>query len=300
MRIEVFFDERTSILTYVVYDLASKDAIVIDPVLDYEPAASKTWTESIERVLDFVATESLEVHFVVETHAHADHLSGSQLIKERIPTARCVIGRGITTVQRVFKDVFDLPDDFPTDGRQFDLLMDDGQVLKAGTLSFEAIFTPGHTPADVTFKVEDAIFTGDSLFMPDYGTGRCDFPAGSAGDLFDSIHNRLYTLPDETRVFVGHDYQPDGREVRYETTIGESKKSNVHIRAETSREEFTRFRNERDKTMSVPRLLFQSVQVNVDAGRLPEPSDNQMRYLKIPINAFRPQEVGEMSLEPAP
>ncbi len=300
MRIEVFFDERTSILTYVVYDLASKDAIVIDPVLDYEPAASKTWTESIERVLDFVATESLEVHFVVETHAHADHLSGSQLIKERIPTARCVIGRGITTVQRVFKDVFDLPDDFPTDGRQFDLLMDDGQVLKAGTLSFEAIFTPGHTPADVTFKVEDAIFTGDSLFMPDYGTGRCDFPAGSAGDLFDSIHNRLYTLPDETRVFVGHDYQPDGREVRYETTIGESKKSNVHIRAETSREEFTRFRNERDKTMSVPRLLFQSVQVNVDAGRLPEPSDNQKRYLKLPINAFRPQEVGEMSLEPAP
>ncbi|MEO0593379.1 MAG: MBL fold metallo-hydrolase [Myxococcota bacterium] len=300
MKIEAFFDERTSTLTYVVYDPGSKDAIVIDPVLDYEPAASKKWTESIDRVLDFITAESLKVHFVVETHADADHLSGSQLIKERIPSARSVIGRGSTTVQRVFKDVFDVPDDFPTDGRQFDLLMDDGQVLKAGTLSFEAILTSGHTPADVTFKVEDAIFTGDLLFMPDYGTGRCDFPAGSAGDLYDSIHNRLYTLPDETRVFVGHDYQPDGREVRYETTIGESKKSNVHIRAETSREEFTRFRNERDKTRSSPGLLFQSVQVNVDAGRLPQPSDNQMRYLKILINAFRPQEVGEMSLEPAP
>ena len=176
--------------------------------------------------------------------------------------------------------------------------MNEGETLEAGSLKFEAIFTPGHTPADVTFKIEDAIFTGDSLFMPDFGTGRCDFPAGSARDLYHSIHEVLYALPDETRVFVGHDYQPGGRELRYMTTIGESKRENKHVKADTSAEEFIGFRTERDKKLNAPKLLFQSVQVNVDAGRLPDPSDNEVRYLKIPINVFQPTPGGDVTAEP--
>ncbi|MEL6547015.1 MAG: MBL fold metallo-hydrolase [Myxococcota bacterium] len=288
MDVKSFFDARTSTLTYVVFDPESLDSVVIDPVLDYDAASSHTWTECLDLVTEFLRAKDLTLHYVVETHAHADHLSGAQLLKERFPGARSAVGRRITDVQRVFKDVFDLPGDFPTDGRQFDRLLDDGEVLEAGTLAFETIFTPGHTPADVSFRIEDAVFTGDSLFMPDFGTGRCDFPAGSASDLYRSIQERLYVLPDETRVFVGHDYQPGGRALAYETSIGESKHSNVHLRVDTTEEEFVRFRTSRDRTLSAPTLLFQSVQVNVDAGRLPDPSANEVRYLKIPINVFRP------------
>ncbi|MEM6733427.1 MAG: MBL fold metallo-hydrolase, partial [Myxococcota bacterium] len=254
MKIEAFYDERTFTLTYVVFDEVTKDAVVIDPVLDYDAASSKTWTESVDRVVQFVEGHALKVHYLMETHAHADHLSGSQMLKERFASAKTVVGSRITEVQSVFKDVFDLPHDFPTDGRQFDVLVADGQVLRAGSLSFETIFTPGHTPADVTYRFEDVVFTGDSLFMPDFGTGRCDFPAGCASALFDSIQTRLYTLPDKTRVFVGHDYQPGGRKLRFETTIGESKRSNTHITADTPRDEFVSFRNERDKTLSAPAL----------------------------------------------
>ncbi|MEO0811430.1 MAG: MBL fold metallo-hydrolase, partial [Myxococcota bacterium] len=225
MDVKSFFDARTSTLTYVVFDPESLDSVVIDPVLDYDAASSHTWTECLDLVTEFLRAKDLTLHYVVETHAHADHLSGAQLLKERFPGARSAVGRRITDVQRVFKDVFDLPGDFPTDGRQFDRLLDDGEVLEAGTLAFETIFTPGHTPADVSFRIEDAVFTGDSLFMPDFGTGRCDFPAGSASDLYRSIQERLYVLPDETRVFVGHDYQPGGRALAYETSIGESKHS---------------------------------------------------------------------------
>ncbi|MEM6533093.1 MAG: MBL fold metallo-hydrolase [Myxococcota bacterium] len=300
MNIEAFFDKRTFTLTYVVYDEQSGDAVVIDPVLDYDPAASKTWTESVDNVARFLTERELTLRYVMETHAHADHLSGSQLLKERFPGVRTVIGARITRVQEVFKDVFDLPRDFPTDGRQFDVLLGDGDLLEAGTLRFKTLYTPGHTPADVTYQIEDAIFTGDTVFMPDSGTGRCDFPAGSAKDLFTSVKERLYALPDSTRVFVGHDYQPNGRELRYETTIGDQKRSNIHIQAHTSEAEFIRFRTGRDQGLSAPALLFQSVQVNVDAGRLPNPSDNEVRYLKIPINVFRPSPGGDVTLEEAP
>jgi glyoxylase-like metal-dependent hydrolase (beta-lactamase superfamily II) len=184
--------------------------------------------------------------------------------------------------------VFDLPRDFPTDGRQFDRLLEDGEIVEVGTLRFEVISTPGHTPACVCYRFSDALFTGDAMFMPDSGTGRCDFPAGSAADLYDSITKRLYTLPDQTRVFVGHDYQPGGRTLAYETTIGEEKAHNIQLPATRSREEFIAFRTKRDSGLSAPRLLFQSVQVNVDAGSLPRPAANETRYLKIPINVFRP------------
>jgi len=283
--IKTFYDPATFTLTYVVYEPGSRDAVVIDPVLDYDPLASRVSTRSLAAVEGFLRAENLRVHYVLETHAHADHLSGSQYLKRRFD-ARVAIGRRIREVQATFKDVFDLGPGFPTDGSPFDRLLEDGETLQAGSLRVEVIATPGHTPACVTYRIEDAIFTGDALFLEDYGTGRCDFPGGDAGALFTSIQ-RLYGLPDATRVFVGHDYQPGGREVRWETTVAASKASNVQLRASTSREDFVRFRKERDATLSAPRLLYPSVQVNVNAGRLPEPHANGRRYLVVPLDAGR-------------
>lgn len=223
---------------------------------------------------------------MLETHAHADHLSGSQYLKRRFD-AKVAIGARIREVQGVFRDVFDLPSDFAIDGSQFDRLLDDGERIVAGTLQIEVIATPGHTPACVSYKIEDVVFTGDALFIEDYGTGRCDFPAGSADALYTSVHERLYALPDATRVLVGHDYQPNGRALRFETTIGASKAQNIQLRAETAREEFVQMRNARDATLSPPRLLYPSVQVNVDAGLLPTPHDNGRRYLRVPLDLGR-------------
>lgn len=289
MQVKAFFDSRTSTLTYVIYDPQSRDALVIDPVLDYNTSASEIYTESLDQVIEFIDEKQLNLLMILETHAHADHLSGAQVLKDRYPKAQVGVGSKISLVQETFKDVFDLPADFPTDGSQFDRLLHDGEQVQVGSLNFEVIFTPGHTPACTTFRFDDSIFTGDTMFMPDFGTGRCDFPAGSAGDLYDSITQRLFVLPDETKVFVGHDYQPGGRALQYETTIGAQKSLNIQLPANRSREEFVKFRTERDKKLDTPRLLFQSVQVNVDAGSLPKPADNEIRYLKIPVNIFKPQ-----------
>ena len=284
--VETFFDQGTYTLTYIVYDPETRDAIIIDPVWDYEPGASKTYTQSLDLLNAFLQEKDLKVHYIMETHAHADHLSGSQILAKKYG-GEVVIGKNIQQVQKVFKQIFGLPTDFRTDGSQFDRLVDDGETLKAGSLDVKVINTPGHTPACVTYKVGDAIFTGDALFMHDYGTGRCDFPGGDAESMYDSIHGKLYQMPDETRVFVGHDYQPGGRELAYETTIGQSKAENPQLRADTTKEEYVKFRNDRDATLSAPKLLFQSVQVNIDAGHLPAPSENEVRYLKIPVNVFR-------------
>ena len=297
MNIKGFFDPRTYTITYVIWDEATRDAVILDPVLDYDPAASKTWTESVDVVAAFAEAQALNVRMILETHAHADHLSGSQLLKERFPDARLGVSRRITAVQHMFKMVFNLPEDFPTDGSQFDVLLDDWSEVEAGSLRFEVIPTPGHTPACTTFRFEDAIFTGDAMFMPDSGTGRCDFPGGSARDLYRSIKDHLYTLPEDTRVFVGHDYQPGGREVAWETTIGEQKAHNIQLTADTPEADYIAFRTKRDATLNAPKLLFQSVQVNVDAGHLPKPSDNQLRYLRIPLNAFRPEPQADAELE---
>jgi len=292
--IKAFFDKRTQTLTYVVFDPETHDAVVIDPVLDYEPVGSFTFTESVDAVSAFVRQQELRLHHVLETHAHADHLSGSQLLARRFG-AKIVIGKHITEVQATFAHVFDLPATFATDGSQFDMLLEDGAVLGAGSLSITALATPGHTPACLSYLIGDAVFTGDALFMDDYGTGRCDFPRGSADALFESVQ-KLYRLPESTRVFVGHDYQPKGREVRWETSIGASKQRNVQLNAETTREEFVRLRQQRDAQLAAPRLLFQSVQVNVDAGRLPAPHDNGTRYLRLPLNFLEPaDELGEPS-----
>lgn len=284
MQIETFFDPATSTLTYVVFDAHSRDAVVIDPVLDYDPLSSSTATRSLDAIAAFVRRHELRVHYSLETHAHADHLSGGQYLRRHFG-AKIGIGARIREVQAVFRDVFDLPPWFRTDGGQFDRLFQDGETIAAGTLAFEVIATPGHTPACVSYRFADAVFVGDALFVEDSGTGRCDFPAGSASALFTSIHDRLYALPDATRVFVGHDYQPNGRSLRYETTIGASKTSNVQLRDGTTREEFVRLRTARDATLAPPRLLFPSVQVNVDAGAMPRPHANGRRYLVIPLDA---------------
>lgn len=297
-RIEAFYDPRTYTLTYVVFDAESKDAVIIDPVLDYEPVGSKVFTESADVVIDFVRREGLHLRAILETHAHADHLSGSQRIKEVFPEAELVIGARITEVQTLFKSFFDLPADFPTDGRQFDRLLTDGEVYTAGTIAVKTINTPGHTPACVSYVIDDAVFTGDALFMPDQGTGRCDFPGGSATDLYRSITDRIYRLPDDTRVFVGHDYQPGGRALAYESTVAEQKAANVQLPASRTEKDFVAARTKRDATLAAPNLLFQSVQVNIDAGALPEPAPNEKRFLKIPVNVFRPAPAGELELAP--
>lgn len=290
--IEAFFDTRTSTLTYVVWDPATRDAVIIDPVLDYETVGSRTFTESVDKVTEFVRRKELKPRFVLETHAHADHLSGSQILRKRFQAA-VVIGERIREVQQTFKRVFDLPTAFKVDGSQFDCLVKDGERLSAGSLPVDVIATPGHTVACITYKIGDALFTGDVLLMDDYGTGRCDFPNGSAEAMYASVR-KLYELPDETRVFVGHDYLPNGRPLRFETTIGASKAKNPQLDARTTKDEFVRLRKARDATLAAPTLLFQSVQVNVDAGRLPERHENGIRYLVLPLNFLHPSdELGE-------
>jgi glyoxylase-like metal-dependent hydrolase (beta-lactamase superfamily II) len=284
--VKAFFDPRTFTLTYAVWDPSTRDAVVIDPVLDYEPVGSYTFTESVDEVVAFVRAERLKVHYSLETHAHADHLSAGQILRRELD-AKVAIGRRITEVQETFKKIFDLPHGFRTVGGQFDALLTEGDSVKAGSLEINVLATPGHTPACVTYEIGDAIFTGDALFMDDYGTGRCDFPRGSAEAMYDSI-KKLYELPEETRVFVGHDYLPDGRPLRYETTIGAEKRNNPQLSAHTPREEFVTMRKQRDAQLAAPKLLFQSVQVNVDAGRMPAARENGIRYLTMPLNFLRP------------
>ncbi len=282
MKIKHFFDQDTFTLTYVVYDEKSKDAIVIDPVLDFEQASGVVTDQSAKLVVDYIKAQGLKLHAILETHAHADHLSSSQVLKTLFPDAKLMISEHIKGVQEVFKKHFNI-DYLKADATQFDRLLIDFEEIEFGSLKLKAIPTPGHTPACMSFKIGDAVFTGDSLFMPDYGTGRCDFPKGSAKDLYVSISKNLYTLPDDTRVFVGHDYSPDGREMRFETTIGESKRSNIQLKTSTTESDFVSFREARDKTLKAPRLLLPSIQVNIDAGHLPPQEDNGKAYLKLPL-----------------
>lgn len=281
--VKAFFDKETFTLTYIVTDPQTRDSVVIDPVWDYDPAASVISTDSAQKVLEYIKAQELNVHYILETHAHADHVSGAQILKPHIPGSKVGIGANIVKVQETFKKIYNLDQNFPTDGRQFDLLLKEGEPLHAGTLKIETIYTPGHTPACSSYIIGDTVFTGDALFMPDFGTGRCDFPAGSAQDLYNSVHEKLYKLPDDTRVFVGHDYQPGGRELAYESTIGEQKQKNIQLTEKTTREEYVKFRTTRDKELKAPRLLLPSIQVNIDAGNLPEAEDNGGHYLKIPV-----------------
>jgi glyoxylase-like metal-dependent hydrolase (beta-lactamase superfamily II) len=282
MQVKHFFDARTWTLTYVAWDETTRDAVILDPVLDFDPATGRVWQESVLAVIAWVEAESLTVRAILETHAHADHLSGAQALKARFGVP-VIIGAGITRVQAVFAPIFGLGPDFTPDGSQFDRLLVDEEEATFGSLTVKALHTPGHTPACMSYVLGDAVFTGDALFMPDYGVGRCDFPHGDAGALYTSVHDTLYLLPDSTRVFVGHDYQPEGRPVAFETTIGASKASNVQLRADTPRETFVKARHARDSTLAAPRLLLPSIQVNIDAGRLPKPHANGRHYLLTPL-----------------
>ena len=283
MIIKDFFDEATFTVTYVVYDESTKDTIVIDPVLDFDPASGAVSFESMNQIIDFINGKSLNVGMILETHAHADHLSSSHYLKEVFPNAVVAIGENIKVVQETFKPIFDKGEEFSVDGSQFDKLLKDDETVKVGSLEFKVIFTPGHTPACSSYYFDGAVFTGDTIFMPDSGTGRCDFPAGSAEDLFHSIHDRLYSLPDETKVYVGHDYQPGGRGIEFQTTIADQKSGNIQLTSETSKDDFVKKRKARDQTLRAPKLLLPSVQVNMDAGRLPKAPESDVPFLKIPV-----------------
>ncbi len=282
MEIEAFPDEsRTWTVTYVVYDADSKDAVVIDPVLDLDVTPWRTSTESIDHLADFIKLKQLSVHWILDTHVHADHITGASELKKRL-RAPMAIGGEIRRVQEVFKQAFNFGDNFRADGSQFDRLLHDGDVLDAGRLKVNVLHTPGHTPACCTYHIGDALFCGDVLFMPDIGVARCDFPGGSPEDLYRSV-KRLYSFPHSTRVMVGHDY-PDKREFQYQTTIGQSKAFNCDLPNSISEADFVARIRQRDSLLPAPRLLFPSLQVNINAGELPEPENNEVAYLKVPLN----------------
>lgn len=283
-RIDVFLHEPTSTLTYLVSDPESRTAVVIDPVRDFDAASGRTGWQAAEEVARRIEELGVELPYAIDTHAHADHLSGLPFFTERFG-ARTVIGRHITEVQRTFRDLFHLGDDFPVDGSQFDLLLADGETLEAGGLHIEAMHTPGHTPACMSYRIGDALFVGDTLFMPDHGTARCDFPGGSAEMLYDSIQ-RLYALDDALRVHTCHDYRPGGRPLRWASTIGEERRTNVQLRDGTAKQDYLAFRHERDAGLGMPALILPSVQVNVRAGELPPPEANGVAYLKLPLDAL--------------
>lgn len=285
MKVSTFFDEDTNTLTYVVWDEATGDCVVIDPVLGYSPSTGKVDTQQFQKVRDFIVQHALKLHWLLETHAHADHISASQLYKQVFPQAKVGISRHITEVQKTFKGIFSFGTEFDTTGKQFDFLIEDSQLLTAGSMQFQALPTPGHTRACISYLIGDNVFTGDALFMPDYGTGRCDFPGGDARTLYHSISDVLYQLPDETKVWVGHDYLPNGREMRCESTIGEQKALNIQLSEITTLEAFVAFREARDAGLSTPRLLYASIQVNIDGGHLPSLDHAGKRYLKIPLKS---------------
>ena len=282
--IEAFFDPATYTYSYVVIDPGSKRCAIIDSVLDYDPKSGRTRTDSADKVIAFVKEKNLQVAWILETHAHADHLTAAPYLKAAID-GRTAIGDHITTVQAVFKGIFNLEAAFSTDGRQFDYLMKEDELFTIGALEGRVMYVPGHTPACVAYQIGDAVVVGDTMFMPDVGTARCDFPGGDAATLYHSIQ-RLYLLPDETRVFVCHDYGPGGREPRCETTIGEQKHKNIHVRVGVDEAAFVKMRTERDATLSMPVLILPAVQVNMRAGELPEPESNGVRYLKLPIDSL--------------
>lgn len=269
-------------MTYVVHD--PKTGVVIDPVLDYNPKRARTSVGFAEAVAKYIAEKNLAIPYVIDTHAHADHLTAMPFFKSRFG-ARTVTGSRVGEVQRIFREIYNLGSDFPVDGRQFDLLLDEGQELEVGSFRVRAMHSPGHTPAHMSWQIEDALFVGDTLFMPDYGTARCDFPGGSAEQLYDSIQ-RIYALPGSTRLFMCHDYQPGGRELRFVTTVTEQKRSNVQLNERTTKPDYVTFRKNRDAQLEMPTLILPAIQINIRAGEFPEPEANGTTYLKIPLNVF--------------
>ena len=282
--IQAFFDAATHTVSYVVFDDSARTAAIVDPVLDYEPASAATSTQSADRIVEFVSTRRLNVAWILETHIHADHLSAASYLRERVG-GKTAIGSRVNEVQETFGKIYNLHD-LPGKGDAFDRLLHDGDSIDIGNIAGRVIATPGHTPACVTYVIGDAAFVGDTLFMPDFGTARTDFPGGSAAELYRSIQ-RILALPAETRLFMCHDYKAPGRnEYAWETTVADQKRHNVHIGGGVAEHEFVTMRETRDAELSMPALILPSIQVNIRGGRLPDAEDNAIRYLKIPLDTL--------------
>ena len=284
-QVKAFFDPATWTVSYVVFDAPGGHCALVDSVLDYDPKSGRTRTDSADQLIAFVREQNLTVDWILETHAHADHLSAAPYLRKHLG-GKIAIGGKITQVQNVFKGIFHLEPEFATNGSQFDHLFEDGDTFAIGTLQAQALSVPGHTPACMAYQVGDAVFVGDTLFMPDVGTARCDFPGGDAHILYQSIQ-RLFTLPDETRLFMCHDYKAPGREdFRFQTTIAEERAHNVHVHQGIAEADFVAMRRQRDATLDMPTLILPSVQVNMRAGQLPPAEANGTRYLKIPLDVL--------------
>ena len=281
-QIQGFFDKGTSTITYVVYEGEGGAAAVIDSVLDFDNTSGRTHTRSADEVVAFIKAHNLRVEWLLETHAHADHLSAAPYLKKQLG-GRIGIGSGIREVQAAFRPILNLTGKL--DGSQFDHLFEPDEIFHIGALQAQAMHVPGHTPADMAYHIGDAVFVGDTMFMPDVGSARCDFPGGSAAQLYQSVR-RILSLPPETRLFMCHDYPPAGREARWETTVAEERATNIHLRDGTSEAAFVAMRTARDKTLDMPTLILPAIQVNVQAGNLPAPEENGISYLKIPLNAL--------------
>ncbi len=284
--VKAFFDEETNTVSYVVSCIETRKAAVIDSVLDYTASSGQTATSGADRIIAYVAENDLSVDWILETHVHADHLSAAPYLREQLG-GKIAIGEHVKEVKEVFLPVFNIDSsELQHESARFDHLFTDGENFSIGNLRTRVIHTPGHTPACVTYLIEDAAFVGDTLFMPDYGTARVDFPGGDAATLYESIQ-KIFALPDSTRLFMCHDYKAKGRdEYRWETTVKEEREKNIHIGGNKSKEEFVQMRTERDKHLNMPKLILPSLQVNIRAGQLPEPSDNGIRYLKIPLDTL--------------
>ncbi|MDO8985865.1 MBL fold metallo-hydrolase [Cypionkella sp.] len=283
--VHAFFDEATNTITYLLHEPNGSACAVIDSVLDFEYASGRTDTRSADAVIAYIRAEGLDLQWVLETHVHADHLSAAPYIQEALG-GQIGIGDQITVVQETFGKVFNEGTRFARDGSQFDWLFRDGDSLMIGQMRVDVMHTPGHTPACLSYVAGDAAFVGDTLFMPDFGTARCDFPGGSAAVMFDSVQ-RILTLPDTTRIFVGHDYKAPGREeFAWESTVGAQKALNVHVGAGRNRDDFVALREKRDASLAMPRLIIPSLQINMRAGQMPEPEDNGLSYLKVPLNGL--------------
>ncbi|MFN3661286.1 MBL fold metallo-hydrolase [Yoonia sp.] len=281
--VKAFFDEATNTISYVLREPAGSNCAIVDSVLDYDSAAGRTDTSSADAIIAWIRDQGLNVAWILESHVHADHLSAAPYLQDHLG-GKIGIGANITLVQDTFGKIFNEGTAFQRDGSQFDVLFADGDTFHIGQMRADVLHTPGHTPACLTYVIGDAAFVGDTLFMPDFGTARCDFPGGSAEDLYRSIQ-KILSLPDETRIFVGHDYKAPGRDdFAWETTVGEQKAMNVHVGAGKPLEEFVSMRNTRDAQLGMPRLILPSLQTNMRAGHLPEPEDNGTRYFKVPIN----------------
>lgn len=280
-----FFDKDSFTISHIVIDPETNHCTIIDSVLDYDASSGCTSKKSADALISEVQRRNLVVDFILETHVHADHLSAAPYLKSKLG-GKEAIGSNIKSVQGVFGDLFNEGDEFHRDGSQFDLLLEDGQTFKIGNIDAKALYTPGHTPACMTYLIGDACFVGDTLFMPDYGTARCDFPGGDAATLYQSVQ-KIYALPDETRMFMCHDYLPEGRDQYvWETTVGEQRKNNIHIHEGVTEQAFVKMRTERDAGLSMPKLILPSVQVNMRAGQMPPAESNGQVYLKIPVDAF--------------